>query len=139
MGVSYQDCNSALIKASEHGIWKAGYRCPDVVLESEGKGSTRLYTEATYGKYLVLFVGNHQSVGLGHEDVAVPYHIRPVDKAEAVQANGHAAEKGTRKSFKADWVGPDDLFVVVVRPDMYIGYVGQDVDSCKQYLDDLYN
>jgi len=28
---------------------------------------------------------------------------------------------------------------VVVRPDMYIGYVGKDVEGCKQYLDELYN
>ncbi|POR36250.1 FAD binding domain containing protein [Tolypocladium paradoxum] len=151
MGVSYHDANSPLIKASEHGIWKAGYRCPDVVLESEGKGSTRLYTEATYGRYLVLFIGNHQNVGLGHGDVAVPYRIRPVDKPETVRTNGYASSKengihaangtaGTAgKTFKADWVNSEDSFVVVVRPDMYIGCVGQDFDSCKQYLDDLYN
>ncbi|KND88638.1 3-hydroxybenzoate 4-monooxygenase [Tolypocladium ophioglossoides CBS 100239] len=77
MGISYTDSSSPLITASEHGIWKAGHHCPEVVLESEGKGSTRLYTEATYGKYLVLFIGNHQNGGLGHEDVAVPYQILP--------------------------------------------------------------
>ncbi|PNY29605.1 FAD binding domain containing protein [Tolypocladium capitatum] len=146
MGVSYHDSNSPLIKASEHGIWKAGYRCPDVILESEAKGSTRLYTEATYGKYLVLFIGNHQHAGLGHEDVAVPYQILPLDESEAAQTNGHTSENGTRatngttsKSFQAAWVRPEDSIVVVVRPDMYVGYVGQDAESCKQYLDDLYN
>ena len=141
MGVSYQDYNSPLVKASDHGIWKAGFRCPDVVLESPSKGSTWLYTEATYGKYLVLFIGKDQSAGLGHEDVAVPYRIHPVDKSEVAQTNGHEAsvEEGSSKSFQADWVSRGDSIVVIVRPDMYIGCVGPDVESCKQYLDDLYD
>ncbi|PHH89532.1 hypothetical protein CDD83_5839 [Cordyceps sp. RAO-2017] len=150
MGVSYDTFHSPLVWKSEHGIFQAGFRCPDVVLESlDGEKGTRLYTEITYGKFLVLFVGNHDQVEFGHKEIATPYHILPLaGKLNTAQTNGNMAaqdsgspmpQEATVVKFRANWVDPDDSFVVVVRPDMYIGYVHLDAQSCKPYLDDLYS
>ncbi|XP_044715096.1 uncharacterized protein HRG_11364 [Hirsutella rhossiliensis] len=128
MGVSYTSFDSPLVWESEYDIWTAGCRCPDLILQSlDGSKSTRLYTEATYGKYLVLFIGTHASIDFGHLNVAVPYQVRPL----APEAEGG-------KMFRADWANRDDSFAVVVRPDMYIGRVGKDANSCRLFLDEIY-
>ncbi|KAM4063529.1 hypothetical protein HRG_014009 [Hirsutella rhossiliensis] len=146
MGVSYTSFDSPLVWESEYDIWTAGCRCPDLILQSlDGSKSTRLYTEATYGKYLVLFIGTHASIDFGHLNVAVPYQVRPL--AESNLTNGHvisgsngfqAPEAEGGKMFRADWANRDDSFAVVVRPDMYIGRVGKDANSCRLFLDEIY-
>lgn len=154
MGVSYQDTGSPLVTASQHGIWKAGYRCPDMVLQSHGSSGgegKRLYSQVSYGKYVILAVGNHaqdDGAPLGHGDVAVRYDVVAATTSSSTGAdsgteiNGQAAAEAnlvSTTSFTADWVLPEEEpFTVVIRPDMYIGYVGKDVASCRQYLDELF-
>ncbi|KJZ76947.1 hypothetical protein HIM_03824 [Hirsutella minnesotensis 3608] len=134
MGVSYESFKSPLIWASERGIWKAGHRCPDVILRNVGGKNTRLYTEAIYGNYIILLIGNHRTVANNHGDITKTYRVRP---ALTNSTEGKTLNSG-ECAYEADWVSDEDSFVVVVRPDMYIGYVGENVDDCSSYLDELY-
>lgn len=146
MGVSYAGFDSPLVWESKHGIWTAGCRCPDLVLQSvDGGKSTRIYSEATYGKFMVLFLGIHAGIDLGHRNIAVSYRIYPLDKPAfpngpaGPRADGpETTEVQGSKTFRADWTSWDDSLAIVVRPDMYVGYVGQDAQSCRVFLDEIY-
>lgn len=142
MGVTYGEFGSPLVKASEHGIWKAGNRCPDMVLSKSDGMKTRLYTEVTYGKFIVLQIGANvaATTTLGFSDMAVPYSIHPqADTTDAPTRGFHSDAENAVHTYTADWVSEDDDGVyVVVRPDMYLGYVGRDVEEVKQYLGELY-
>ncbi|KAI3587388.1 hypothetical protein IWW34DRAFT_839643 [Fusarium oxysporum f. sp. albedinis] len=56
--------------------------------------------------------------------------------------NGHMGCHQNRdgdKNFTADWVKNEDSAIVIVRPDMYIGYVGTFEDEAwKGYLDSYF-
>ncbi|KAH7133563.1 FAD binding domain-containing protein [Dactylonectria macrodidyma] len=123
MGVSYDGLASPLIKESQHDIWKAGHRCPDIIIKAASSAaSTRLYAEASYGKFLVLLIGKHPESAFDYDSIADVYHILPSEEqAEQAQEVQSQATEGNR--FTADWVKSDDSYAVVVRPDMYIGYV----------------
>ncbi|KAJ6438855.1 FAD monooxygenase [Purpureocillium lavendulum] len=141
MGVSYQGMGSPLVRESEYGFWKAGDRCPDVVLHTAGKGSTRLYHETTYGKFLVLRIGKHSNRPIGHEEIAVAFNILPAE--DSGEDSGqlqvqHVRHETGIQTFHADWVANEDSLAVVVRPDMYLGYVSKDLEGCISYLDSLY-
>ncbi|KAG8426055.1 hypothetical protein J3459_008457 [Metarhizium acridum] len=131
MGVTYRESGSPLVRASEHGIWTAGNRCPDMVLKKTDGAETWLYTETTYGKYLVLHIGGTPAPDFGFSDVVTHYTIRPA--SESAAAGGDSS-----RTYTADWASKDDPFVVVVRPDMYLGFVGGSADEAKAYLKDLY-
>ena len=141
MGVSYDDLGSPLIQSSDHSIWRAGERCPDVIISSKSASdSTRLYTEVSYGKFLVLSIGqalDSSSYGPG----VASYKILPTTSSDTASQKTEALngyKLGLSKEFEADWVNPDDAFTVVVRPDMYIGFVGADEADCKAYLDGVF-
>ncbi|KAH7137200.1 FAD binding domain-containing protein [Dactylonectria estremocensis] len=118
MGVSYDGLASPLIKESEHDIWKAGHRCPDIIVKAASSAaSTRLYAEASYGKFLVLLIGKHPESAFNYSSIADVYHILPSEEqAEPGQEVQSQTTEGNR--FTADWVKSDDSFVVVVRPDI---------------------
>ncbi|KAJ0326660.1 hypothetical protein COL922a_013570 [Colletotrichum nupharicola] len=125
MGVSYDGTGSPLVEGTTAGFWTAGRRCPHVYLTpSSEQEPKRLYelVAGKYGKHLVLKIGRQEASGAapadGLKDVARFFRVIP-HKAEPL--------------FSAEWVGEDDEFVVVVRPDMYIGYVGQG-EGWKEYL-----
>ncbi|KAH8883578.1 FAD binding domain-containing protein [Thozetella sp. PMI_491] len=136
MGVSYDGTGSRLIVESERGIWKAGKRCPDVLLTPRGaRDARRLYSMVPYGRHLVLRIGSEQGCRCCFKDVATHYTLARPDAAALVAANNHAAAQPGPSPwvFESDMVGPEDSFVVVVRPDMYIGFVGEG-DAWKDYL-----
>ncbi|CAI6049547.1 unnamed protein product [Clonostachys chloroleuca] len=148
MGVSYQDMNSPLVVESTHSFWTAGKRCPDVEVTDAPHGKThRLYSAVEYGNYALLFVGKHPEGRVGYEKVASCYSIlsrSSDDTAPVPQGSGEAGEQTLSreaggKLFEADSVTQEDSFVVVVRPDMYIGYVGTDEQGWKSYLDELFS
>lgn len=124
MGVAYDESGSPIVKASEAGIWKAGFRCPDVPLVSDDKKETWLYKEVQYGKYLVLNIGLPAVSDFGFNK-----HVTTID----VQKPGSDATQ-----FTGGWIQEDDSAMVVVRPDMYIGYVAKDAEDCKAYLATLF-
>ncbi|KAH6674038.1 FAD monooxygenase [Plectosphaerella plurivora] len=146
MGVSYDAVGSALVRDSSVGIWKAGHRCPDVYLTPALKqgGARRLYSILSrgYGKHLILRIGQHDDVGRGgsEEDTehragshrARTFRILPRDAAGKDAATSPSVEV-----FWADWVRASDNHTVVVRPDMYVGFVGSDEGAaeCLSYLE----
>lgn len=138
MGVTYRDLASPLVRASQHGIWNAGDRCPDVRLTLPNGGETWLYSVVTYGKYLILSLGGALSVEEKYEGIATTYTILAAPGASPttdVAENGVGSEEfGAGSVFKADWLAAEESAVVVVRPDMYIGFVSVDTTSWKDYF-----
>lgn len=129
MGVAYDAIGSPLVTESEQGIWKAGRRCPDVVLQSaEQTEPQRLYSTVRYGKFLVISLGGPlQNSWSEFQDKVKPYCIVPTGQSLS------GAVKSGAPTFECEQVKPDEKLVVVVRPDMYIGYVGTEEDS-KSFL-----
>lgn len=120
MGVSYDEVGSELIHVSSRGLWIAGKRCPDIELTpvtGASQETPRLYSIVEYGKYLVLSIGGPLEEGstAGFEDITRVLTLLP-SSSDASQPTGEA--------FRSGLIGPDESFTVVIRPDMYIGYVG---------------
>ncbi|TEA21357.1 Aromatic hydroxylase fmpF [Colletotrichum sidae] len=148
MGVSYDGTGSPLIQGSAQGIWIPGKRAPDVYLApgAADQEPKRLYEllAGKYGKHTVLKIGRgqqqqQQQSGSGSaaaddlKDVARVFRVAPPHQAETRTTQAAEEEEESSASFTAEWAGADDDFAVVVRPDMYIGYVGQG-DDWKRYL-----
>lgn len=133
MGVSYDGLGSELITESERGIWKAGKRCPDIYLTRVGKKDPeRLYSLVSYGRFLIFTIGGQQS-DHSFSDISTYFTLLP-EKTEGASTTDTVVEDGV---FSSDVVSGGERFVVVVRPDMYIGYVG-DGDAWKEYLAEVY-
>lgn len=130
MGVNYSEFATPLVQGVEHGIWRPGYRCPDVVMTATSGETTRLYQNASYGEFIVLTIGKRVRNG---SILAPVYTILPDGTT-----NGHVQldqDRDGDKTFTADWV-KNDSAIVIVRPDMYVGYAGTaEDDGWKRYLD----
>lgn len=143
MGVCYADTTSPLVTASEHGIWRAGRRCPDIeLITAGGLKATRLYSEVSYGKYITISVGKRQARGSWFAKSAFCIDVLPSSVCASVEKTENRSKSSLDgckpvKQFTATWVSEEDTFTAVVRPDMYIAYVG-DVASCERYLADLF-
>lgn len=143
MGVAYGAVGSCLIAESERGIWRAGSRCPDLTLTSrnlaDGQRQQRIYSLAQYGRFLVVVVG-----GASNGDVQALQQFRHVadvlvlvHPAEGAM-EGAIDDDGSSRALASDLVAPADSFTALVRPDMYIGYVG-DTEGVQQYLSNLFS
>ncbi|KAK8044136.1 FAD monooxygenase [Apiospora rasikravindrae] len=144
MGVAYSELGSRLIVESERGIWKAGRRCPDLTLASqrladdEQNRQQRLYSLARYGRFQILAIGGasndlHAFQRFRHAaDILVL-----ASTAEEGAVGGQDDSDGSCPTYASDLVSPGDSFTVLVRPDMYIGYVG-DAGGVQEYLLNLF-
>ncbi|CAN8101412.1 unnamed protein product [Discula destructiva] len=130
MGVSYDAVGSELIAESTSGLWKAGKRCPEVFFQNGENEPTTLHSMVKYGKFLILSIGGKsQDDGSPHfSDNAVHLTLLPT--------GGHS-DDSEGPVFTSDIILPDEKFVVVVRPDMYIGYVGQG-NGWKDYMSRIF-
>lgn len=128
MGVAYDGCGSALITESEHGIWKAGRRCPDILLSKPGNpdGWRRLYSTLAYG-FSIISCGGAIS-RLETSGKASIYRLLPLGETDC---SGNGQDSCT---FQASEIHPGEQFVVVVRPDTYIGYVGPEAGASAYLL-----
>ncbi|KAF2759538.1 FAD monooxygenase [Pseudovirgaria hyperparasitica] len=122
MGVNYAGIGSAMIKDSETGLFKAGNRMPDLWVKTAGKDHERLYSKFSYGHFVMVRIG-------GGKGVEVPSEVEVVTV-------GPSKEPG-ESALSASWVRQEDRYVVVVRPDMYVGYVGSEREGLE-YLRALY-
>ncbi|KAI5861029.1 FAD binding domain-containing protein [Durotheca rogersii] len=144
MGVSYDGLGSELIVESEQGIWKAGKRCPDIRLTHIATGEAkRLYSTVTYGKYLILALGRERNLEKRFGDLCTYFTLLPSSSTRA-ETSGDDTKQETETEreagagvFSSEVVAVADDFVVVVRPDMYIGYIGRG-DGWRDYLEQLY-
>ncbi|KAF4462068.1 phenol 2-monooxygenase [Fusarium albosuccineum] len=144
MGVAYGEFPTPLVSGSEQGIWKPGERCPDVYLTTASGESTRLYASVSYGGFLVISVGRHLNNAPTHPSQASVFTILPPGVTNGHNgvsngvSNGATNGKTQETVFTADWASESEPVVVVVRPDMYVGYVGKsDDDGWKAYLDGI--
>lgn len=125
MGVSYDSVGSELITESERGLWKAGKRCPEIFVARPGDEKTvSLYSKIVYGKFLVLSIGGKGQLQPKAKSNAVHFNLLP--SGESVASFGSEV-------FTSEAIKPEEDFVVVVRPDTYIGYVGQG-NGWEEYL-----
>ncbi|KAK8087325.1 FAD binding domain containing protein [Apiospora phragmitis] len=156
MGVAYDEMNSLLVVASERGIWKAGTRCPDLRLHpcfpyAKTVDDHRLYQVARrygYGRFLVLVLGNKMNYAqafrnrFGQAANVVNLMWRGLAWAIYAATKGRSSAKHStcairrargQRAYGSAEVEPSDSFTVVVRPDMYIGYVG-DKEGVLAYM-----
>lgn len=138
MGVSYRDLSSPLVHTSQHGIWVAGDRCPDLQLVLPSGEEKWLYSTVTYGKYLILSLGRHLDIDSKYQDIVTTFTIVPATAGSETGISDFEKPLGEKamsgSTFTARWLAPDDRAVIVVRPDMYIGYVADDRESWRDYL-----
>lgn len=131
MGVAYDECRSPIVSESSIGIWKAGYRCPDMPITPAAGGESRwLYQEASYGKFIVLQVGSQQVEGVGFAEDVTVYKISSTVKDGVEDANVAC--------FVSETITAEDSAIVVVRPDFYVAHVGRDVEATRAYLGSLF-
>lgn len=123
MGVAYDQTGSSLVHASSNGIWRAGERCPDIYLTAVSSGKPqRLYSIMSYGQTLFVSIGGHQGDDFKGKDNVKLLTILPASGREDGCVDSTA-------TFRSDYVAQGEAFVVVVRPDLYIGYVGNQQEA----------
>lgn len=126
MGVAYDGLGSSAVIESNQGIWTAGKRCPDILISRVGgqDAEKRLYSQVPYGKFLILHLGAARAPQARFEDEAVHFTLLP----QGTQHEGSDDQKETwfsdEQIFPSEVVSGESNLVVVVRPDLYIGYVG---------------
>ncbi|KAH6645021.1 FAD binding domain-containing protein [Truncatella angustata] len=136
MGVSYDGAGSVLIRASAKGIWTAGKRCPDLDLfELGSEQPQRLYSITRYGRFLILQVGNNHSPKHLFKDVADYHTVVALEDGSLSKQRG--VDEDAILQFRSAHVTYGDAFVVVVRPDMYIGFVGAEADA-DHYMSSIF-
>ncbi|KAK0661774.1 Aromatic hydroxylase fmpF [Lasiodiplodia hormozganensis] len=128
MGVTYES-NTSVIQGEPAGIFIPGHRTPDIFLHaSENDEGQRLYAARSYGKFLVLSLRgaswNPPSAPWAHwvETWDVSGSAEP--KPEVAQKFSKMTNVGVTNDKPVE-IGEADF--VVVRPDMYTGYAGNDV------------
>ncbi|PYH85784.1 monooxygenase [Aspergillus uvarum CBS 121591] len=147
MGVVYPP-STPLVKTSSHADFVAGCRCPDLWVTSLPPtrlfatavenpevakwepSKARLYEIFQYGKFKVFFLGRDAPTKWEHQAVQLQ------QKAEFW--NVHASSQRVTSlvyEYQAEWVDDAHGEVVVVRPDLYVGYVGKD---WVQYLKEVF-
>lgn len=110
-----------------------GYRCPDLTL-TRGDGSTvRLYQILKYSSFTVLRVNNAEvKIPEAAAQFSDVWDLVIDDKAEVQGTEANEASK--KLSYKSTPL-PEWVHGVVIRPDAYVGYVGEDAG---QYLSGIF-
>jgi phenol 2-monooxygenase (NADPH) len=130
MGITYSGINSPVVRESAYGIWKAGYPCSDIRLtELTRCESKSLYSIVGYGKFLILAVGCHEG-----QFGAFP---EPTTVLRILPTGGKTHHHGGYPTYLWDSSQNDESYIVLVRPDMYVGYVGT-AEETVQYLDKIF-
>ena len=128
MGVAYDGIGSTLVMESERGIWKAGRRCPDITLASSSISQPqRLYETVVYGQFSVLSIGGPLRESWPEVSRTTKrYILLPI--VDGLHGASNSSGQST-SIFESQDVHGGENFVVVVRPDMYIGCVGSESDA----------
>ncbi|KAI0483809.1 FAD binding domain-containing protein [Xylaria cf. heliscus] len=126
MGVSYDNLGSSLVIESNQGIWKAGKRCPDILMSRLGcdESKQRLYSMFPYGNFLILQLGAARPPISCFEEEAIHLTVLPQGEQGQMAEGLKEVWLSDDKIFPQNIMSGKDSLVVVIRPDMYIGYVG---------------
>lgn len=136
MGISYEGLSSPFVQESSHGIWRAGYRCPDFVL-TNGSGNKRwLYQIVSYGKFIIITVGADTGAPSRLPNLATKITLLP-ECADGGGSEKSASALEQNNTYTADWLKGDKSYVVAVRPDMYVGMVDESLDKVCSWLEKL--
>ncbi len=126
MGVSYDNLGSSIVIESDRGIWKAGKRCPDILVSRAGihDAEQRLYSTIPYGKFVILQLGTARTPISSFEEEAVHFNLLP--RGAQYQKTDDPTETwlSDEQVFPPNVKSGEDGLVVIVRPDLYIAYVG---------------
>ncbi|KAK7524482.1 putative monooxygenase [Phyllosticta citriasiana] len=129
MGVNYE-ADTPVLQGAPAGIFVPGRRMPDVYFhEQSNSAGKRFYTIPSYGTFIVLSLGEVAS----WTPPADAAWARFVDSWRVSPAFSSEGQLGTGKSFARlsedggeTAVDAGTAGYVVVRPDMYTGYAGED-------------
>lgn len=87
----------------------------------------------SYGKFLILSIGVHYKRVVARQDVVTVYDVLPT--LRATNETGKAPQEDRqKKAFTARWLEQDGCFIVVVRPDMYVGLVSTDAAEVDSWI-----
>lgn len=139
MGVQYSGLSSPLVQDSEHGVWKAGHRAPDLWLSDSNGDALRLYRKLIYGRYLLVVVGAARKV----IEVQQPGFLTLV-RLIALKAKSIGVERPSKDVIEEEvhadalgcsWVKRGEEYAVLVRPDCYVEFIGA-VDEVLRYTEE---
>ncbi|KAL1594145.1 hypothetical protein SLS59_008979 [Nothophoma quercina] len=137
MGVQYSDMASPLVKKSEHGVWKAGHRAPDLWLNDKAGDAARLYQKLVYGRYVLVLVGAaRKEIRVEKSEFVTLIRLTAL-KARNVGMQ-RRIDNGVEEDIHSDalgcsWIKRGEEYAVLVRPDCYVEFVGA-VDNVLQYV-----
>lgn len=137
MGVQYSDMASPLVKESEHGVWKAGHRAPDLWLNDKAGDAVRLYQKLVYGRYVLIVVGAaRKEIRVERSEFVTLIRLTAL-KARNVgmqrQVDNGIEEDVHSDALGCSWIKRGEEYAVLVRPDCYVEFVGA-VDDVLQYV-----
>ncbi|KAF3036171.1 hypothetical protein E8E12_004119 [Didymella heteroderae] len=135
MGVQYSGLSSPLVRESEHSIWKAGQRAPDLWLSDPKGDAVRLYQKLIYGRYLLIIVAAvRRAMEVQNSDFVMLLRLTGLSaRRVGVQGRSEDVEEETHpEAFGCSWVKRGEEYAVLVRPDCCIEFVG-DVDEVLEY------
>ncbi|KAF2019988.1 hypothetical protein BU24DRAFT_419586 [Aaosphaeria arxii CBS 175.79] len=129
MGVKYTGLDSPLVIQSQRSIFEAGYRCPDLWLQTPGAyGASRLYEKIVYGRFTLLIIGDSPaSRNITSGNILTTFQLRPLSRKK---------EDNDEEFFGCALVKEGESYAVLVRPDTYIAQVGE-VEELTAYMDGL--
>lgn len=140
MGVQYSNISSLLVQESEHGVWKAGYRAPDLWLhDNKTQDAVRFYQKMVYGRYVLVLVGEKREVRVRRPGFLMVVRLVGL-KSMGMGVEGQVAEQEEQKEFDEEAFGCDivkegEAYAVLVRPDCYVEIVGA-VDEVFAYFEE---
>lgn len=129
---------TASVSGKDAGPFVPGFRCPDLNLERVDGSTTRLYQVLSYNTFCVLRVNNG--------DIQIPEEAAPfcdvwdliVDEKATdghAEQNGHVVNGNPKRLYYSSAPLPSWVSGIVVRPDAYVGYVGEDA---SKYLSGIF-
>lgn len=142
MGVTYSGLNSACVRESEKSVFKAGERCPDLWLQDDAGEDIRLYQKFRYGRYVFLAIGetaHAESTGFDQDLVSI-IKVRPLKGMNVgVDNKGRDIDVGSygKDAFGCSYAKMGESFLVLVRPDCYVEYVGE-TEEVLRYFKERY-